>query len=108
MGYKVKLDTNGSKPTVLAKLLESQLLDFIAMDIKAPKNNYAKLAGVATNMTDITASIKIINQSQVPHLFRTTWDKSLLSKDNIQEIKAWLPDGSTHITQECRTDHKSH
>ena len=46
MGYLVKLDTNGSRPEVLKSLLEKGLLDYVAMDIKASEENYARAAGV--------------------------------------------------------------
>lgn len=104
IGYKVKIDTNGSNPAILATLLDQQLLDFIAMDIKAPKDKYNKLCGIKTNITDIIKSIQITTKSNLPHLFRTTWVKSLLSEKDIKTIISWLPDGANHITQKFRPE----
>lgn len=104
LGYQIKLDTNGSQPEVLAHLLEQGLINFIAMDIKAPKKKYQKLAGAIIDLNAVEASIDLIFNSGIPHLFRTTWVKRLLTKHDISDIKQWLPTGATHITQEFRPE----
>ncbi len=99
MDFAVKLDTNGSKPDVIQKLLSQKLLDFIAMDIKAPPHRLPELTGVKPDMEKINQSISLIAASGVDHLFRTTDVTPLLSAHDHQEIKKLVPPGSLHITQ---------
>ncbi len=99
LGLAIKLDTNGSRPEVLSELLNHHLLDFIAMDIKAPLSSYAKLAGREVNSAAIASSIKIIAESGLNHLFRTTNVTPLLSSADRQSILSLVPFGSTHIFQ---------
>jgi len=70
----VKIDTNGSRPSVISSLIEEHLIDGIAMDIKAPlvADAYNRLTGVDTDMTRISRSIKIISRSSIWKQFRTT------------------------------------
>ena len=60
MGFAVKLDTNGTNPKIVEKLLKNNLLDYIAMDIKAPLFKYKEITGVNVNIDDIKQSISII------------------------------------------------
>ena len=86
MGYAVKLDTNGSRPAVLKELFDRQLLDFVAMDVKAPAHCYDELAGIKVNIGLIKESIALIQASGVKHLFRTTFPKPLLGEDDLPGI----------------------
>lgn len=101
LGYKVKLDTNGSNPLVLKKLIDRGLLDYIAMDIKAPFSKYAQLSGTPISIPDIQKSIDIIAKSGVKHIFRTTWDKKLLTEADLEAIRKLLPQKSAFVVQEC-------
>ena len=60
LGYSVKLDTNGTNPEILKDLIGEKLLDYIAMDIKAPFEKYGELAGVETDIEKIKQSVRII------------------------------------------------
>lgn len=104
LGFEIKLDTNGSRPEVLRALLQEALLDFIAMDIKAPLAIYDRLTGVHTPTKKVEESIELIAESGVAHEFRTTVVKSLLSPVDIQEIQAMVPSGSRHRLQEFRPE----
>jgi pyruvate formate lyase activating enzyme len=98
MGFLVKLDTNGSRPEILSALLEQGLLDYIAMDIKAPPRLYAEVSGVSSNGVlpgAILRSIKLIIASGVEHEFRTTVVRDFLDTAQIMEIAA-LVRGSAH------------
>ena len=72
LGYKVKLDTNGSSPKKLKQLIEDGLIDYVAMDIKNDFLNYDKTAGMCTNIDNIKKSIEIIENSNIEYEFRTT------------------------------------
>ncbi|MCS7315593.1 MAG: anaerobic ribonucleoside-triphosphate reductase activating protein [Bryobacterales bacterium] len=102
LGFAVKLDTNGSRPDVLRELLAARLLDFVAMDIKAPWHKYELLAGVAVNTTDIATSMQMLAASGIPHEFRTTVPPGLLNEDDLAGIRAILPPGSPHRRQSYR------
>lgn len=81
LNFLVKLDTNGSNPEVLKKLLENKLLDYIAMDIKAPLAKYAIVAGVEIDLNRIQESIKLVRQSGLEYEFRTTIAPGLTAQD---------------------------
>ena len=102
--YSVKLDTNGSFPEKLERIVSDKLVDYVAMDIKAPPQRYASLAGVPVDWRAIRDSIEIIARSGIPHHFRTTEVKTLLSRNDIDEIRSLLPDSSQHILQEFRPE----
>lgn len=99
LGLKVKLDSNGSRPEFLEKLLSDSLLDYIAMDIKAPQDKYRLLCGCSVDLSKIRRSIDLIAASGVDHLFRTTVYKKLLSDQDIEQLKKELPQQSTHVIQ---------
>jgi len=99
MGFAVKLDTNGSRPEVIEGLLDENLIDFIAMDIKAPLNRLPTLTGTASHGLQIRRSISLIAASGVDHLFRTTDVKPLLSPEDHRTIKKLVPPGSLHVVQ---------
>ncbi|MBE9547368.1 MAG: anaerobic ribonucleoside-triphosphate reductase activating protein [Proteobacteria bacterium] len=86
MGYLVKIDTNGSRPEVLKKLIDRKLVDYIAMDVKAPLEKYRKICKANVNYDNIRRSIKMIMDSGVEYEFRTTVVKSLLTGDDLQKI----------------------
>jgi len=102
LGLAVKLDTNGSRPNVLHALLAERLLDYIAMDIKAPWNKYAALAGIACDVAAIQASMELIAASGVPHLFRTTRVDPLLTASDYIGLKTQIPKASPHVWQPFR------
>ena len=105
MDLLVKLDTNGSKPNVLRELLENDLVDYIAMDVKAPFAIYDRLTGVHQPTARIKESIKLIARSGIAHEFRTTVVEPLLSPEDVLSIKKLVPAGSTHRLQKFRSEH---
>ena len=105
LGLAVKLDTNGSRPDMLGAVLDAGLLDYVAMDVKAPLAKYSLLTGGSVDTRKIMESMEHIAQSDVPHEFRTTVVPKLLRKEDIQEIRAMLPEGSCHRCQAFRPVH---
>ena len=85
-GYLVKLDTNGTKPEILEKLIKEKLIDYIAMDIKAPADKYQKVANARVDFKKIEKSVRIIRESGLPYEFRTTVVPGLLGKEDIKKI----------------------
>jgi pyruvate formate lyase activating enzyme len=102
MGYAVKLDTNGSRPEVLRVIIDNGLVDYIAMDIKAPLWDYDKAAGVKAPVGSIRNSIEMIARSGIEHEFRTTNVRSLLSDTDLSILSGMIPGDSKHTVQEFR------
>lgn len=86
LGFLVKLDTNGTQPDVLQELLNENLLDYIAMDIKAPLAKYKTITQTDIDTKIIKKSIDMIMNSGVDYEFRTTIVKSQLSVEDLRQI----------------------
>jgi len=99
MGLKVKLDTNGSRPAVLRDLLNQDLLDCVAMDIKAPLHKYPVLTGVNVSTARIQESIALLLDSGLPCQFRTTFVPGLLVQEDLEEIRSYLPSQARYNVQ---------
>lgn len=100
LGYKTKLDTNGSRPEMLATLLSQKLVDFVAMDIKAPFEKYSLITEVDTNAAVIRQSMKLLEESGVPYEYRTTYDKEVLNDADIAVLTNMFA-GKNYKVQEC-------
>ena len=100
LGYKTKLDTNGTRPEVIRELIDKKLVDFIAMDLKAPFEKYAAITGVEANSTVLQQSMDLIRQSGVEYQFRTTYDKEVLTEGDIATLSQ-LTQGENYKVQEC-------
>ncbi len=87
MGYKVKLDTNGSFPKKLKKAVESGLCDYVAMDIKNAPAKYGQTSGNEKITFDaVNESIEFLKNADISHEFRTTVVKNFHTKDDVAEI----------------------
>ncbi|WP_372519568.1 anaerobic ribonucleoside-triphosphate reductase activating protein [Candidatus Ruminimicrobiellum ovillum] len=101
MGFLVKLDSNGSNPEVLEQIINQKLVDFIAMDIKAPFDKYNLVCCVPVNIENIKRSIELIKNSGIDFLFRTTYDKSKLFDEDIQTMTNFLNVDTHYKVQKC-------
>ncbi len=102
-GFLVKLDTNGSNPKMLQKLIDAQLIDYTAMDIKATRKKYGFYSGKKSDLKKIEKSIEILRQGKVDFEFRTTVAPGL-TRQNILEIAGWIGDKETnYFLQEFNT-----
>lgn len=91
MGFLVKLDTNGSNPAMLRKLVEGGYVDCVAMDIKNSPAEYANTTGVdGIAMSNIEESIRILLNSDIEHEFRTTVVAELHNAQSVAEMGEWL------------------
>lgn len=99
MGFAVKLDTNGSQPQVIKTFLAEKLLDFIAMDIKAPLEKYKEIVKTQVNPDSIKESIRLILKSKIPHEFRTTVVESQLEENDILQIGKLIPGANRYALQ---------
>lgn len=105
LGYPVKLDTNGSRPEVLKGLIDQGLIDYVAMDYKAPLEKYALVAGVPVDILAIKRSVEIIMNSGLDYEFRTTLAPTL-TKEDIVQIVHELKGAKRYSLQQYRHDEK--
>lgn len=99
LGYSVKLDTNGSLPLELERLIEARSIDYIAMDIKSSLNNYERVSRATIDTGTITASIRMIMDSGLDYEFRTTVVKSLLEKADFYAIGRMIQGARLYVLQ---------
>ena len=104
MGLKVKLDTNGTNPEMIKKLIKENLLDYIAMDIKAPLDDYEKVVGLPIEKNEIIKSIKIIKSSKLPYEFRSTLVPGLHDKNDILKMSKELAGSKKWFLQKFKSD----
>lgn len=98
LGFLVKLDTNGSNPKVVRNLIDKNLIDFVAMDIKAPsKEKYERNAGVKIDFEKIKESVNLLKQGRIDYEFRTTVVPTLHTREDIIEIAKWIS-GAKHYS----------
>ena len=105
-GFKIKLDTNGSNPDFLARILDGEARpDYIAMDLKAPAEKYEQI--IAVKIPDIAQkiqkSVKSIITSGVPYEFRTTVHPLLLNEGDIQKMGAMIHGAQKWYLQNVKT-----
>lgn len=97
LGLKIKLDTNGSRPRVLGSLIEAGLVDYVAMDIKAPFEKYGLFGFPDTRA--IKESIGILEKSGMKHEYRTTCPKGLLEPDDFPKIAGLIKNDAVWYLQ---------
>jgi len=101
MGYCVKLDTNGSNPKMLADLIEKKLVDYIAMDIKAPMGLYNEIARIDVDQQAIRQSVGILLEEKIDYEFRTTAYPKLNSEEFVM-IGSWIDGAKRFWIQQFR------
>ena len=99
-GYAVKLDTNGTNPEMLEFLLQENLLDYIAMDIKGPLELYSRIVNTEVDTEKISRSIDLIRGSNIPHEFRTTVLPAFLDKQEFSSIAGLLNGANCYYLQQ--------
>ncbi|MBQ8351955.1 MAG: anaerobic ribonucleoside-triphosphate reductase activating protein [Clostridia bacterium] len=102
MGYSVKLDTNGSLPDKLAALLASGLVDYVAMDVKSSPAGYAAATGRDGDVAPFLQSIRLLEESGIPHEFRTTVVKGIHTAADIEAIGQLLAGCARYFLQPFR------
>jgi pyruvate formate lyase activating enzyme len=102
-GFLIKLDTNGTNPKLLKNLIDFELVDYIAMDIKSSLDfdNYFKATGIKDKMMmeKVKDSIEIIMNSKIDYEFRTTIVPLLHSEETIMEIARYISGAKKYVLQ---------
>lgn len=103
LGFLVKLDTNGSNPTMLKDLIKSGNLDYVAMDIKGPISKYKLITNSNTNLNNIKRSIQMIIKSGIDHEFRSTILPFFHTKKDIQAMAEMIKGTKKYYLQKFIT-----
>jgi pyruvate formate lyase activating enzyme len=104
MGFSVKLDTNGSDPKLLKTLIDQNLVDYVAMDIKGPKEKYNDFSGVKVDVKKIQKSIDILKEGKVDYEFRSTIVSTLHKKEDIIEMAKWIKGAKKYFLQNFKPE----
>jgi pyruvate formate lyase activating enzyme len=104
LGFLVKLDSNGSRPDVLKKILDAKLVDYVAMDIKNTPAKYIRTAGSKVDIERIKLSVELLRNSRVRYEFRTTVVPGLHSEADFETIGKWLKDSPVYYLQRYREE----
>ncbi len=99
LGFLVKLDSNGSNPEILKKIIQLKIVDYLALDIKAPLERYQEITDSNVDPNKIRKTIKLIMNSGLDYEFRTTVVKSLLTKKDIEKIGKLIQGAKLYILQ---------
>lgn len=99
IGFDVKLDTNGTNPQMLQYLISKNLVDYVAMDIKAPLEKYQEIVCCNVDVENIKKSIEILKTSGIDYEFRTTVVKAQLTLEDFKEIGELINDCSKYYLQ---------
>lgn len=99
LSLKVKLDTNGSNPTMLKNLVNNNWIDYVAMDIKTSPNKYSQITNNPSVLSSVLKSVHFLKDSTIPYEFRTTIVKELHSDNEILEIAHWLKGCNQYFLQ---------
>lgn len=99
LGLLVKLDTNGTHPKMLKELIYNKLVDYIAMDIKAPLSKYSKVVNSKTKTRKIKKSIKLIMKSKLPYEFRSTILPAIHTQQDLVKMSKLIKDAKEYYLQ---------
>jgi pyruvate formate lyase activating enzyme len=103
-GFLTKLDTNGNHPEMLRALLDQQLVDYVAMDVKTSLAEYPKLGGTV-KPENIQESIRLLKASDIPYEFRTTLIKEVHTEKVLQDMAELLSGATRYHLQVFRPGH---
>ena len=99
LGYAVKLDTNGTLPRRLEAILATNLVDYVAMDIKSSPDGYAAAAGADADVSAVTDSLSLLRQSGIPYELRTTAVRGIHTEADFAAIGEWIGDVPAYFIQ---------
>ena len=99
MGFLIKLDTNGTNPEVVEKIIKNKLVDYIAMDVKASLEKYEKVVRAKVDKQKIKEAISLIMNSHIDYEFRTTIIKNILTKEDIIDIAKTIKGSKLYVLQ---------
>ncbi len=100
LGFSIKLDTNGTSPEMIYALMADELIDYVAMDIKAAPQNYADAVGKANvDISSIEESVAFLLTSSIEYEFRTTLVRGIHTLDDMRGIGEWIKGAERYFLQ---------
>lgn len=101
LGFSIKLDTNGCYPERLHRVLEAQLVDYVAMDLKNSPEKYAQTVGLKNfDLAPIEESIRLLKTGCIDYEFRTTVVRELHSLQDILSLSQWAQGAPHYFLQQ--------
>ncbi len=106
LGLKVKLDTNGTRPEVLKKLVEEKKIDYVALDLKSSFERYAEFSLEKDSVQKVEESFYFLqNQNEVAYEFRTTLDPRVVTQKDLENLAKQMKAGSRWYWQQFKNEH---
>lgn len=105
MGLAIKLDTNGLRPDVVARLMEQQLLDYVALDVKTSPERYGELHHRPVALGELKKTVDLLLSGDVEYEFRTTCVPGLVEEKDIRNMAKLLDGGRRWILQQYVAEH---
>ena len=103
LGYRIKLDTNGSNPELLSELIADGLVDRVAMDIKNAPGDYARTIGLERfNISPVERSKELLLGGRVDYEFRTTVVRGIHTKESLTEAAKWIQGAKEYYLQQFK------
>jgi len=104
LGYAVKLDTNGSNSKMLIELVNENLVDYVAMDIKGAEDKYSLICGIDMDkyLNDVRQSVDFLLTGVCEYEFRTTVVRELHSYDDFNSIGKWISGANKYFLQQFK------
>ena len=103
-GFKIKIDTNGTNPDLLHYLMNHNLIDYVAMDIKGPLESYNKIADAQVDLEAVLESIVILKESNIDYEFRTTVNNKDFKESDFDKIGKLLKGAKVYVLQKFRNE----
>lgn len=101
-GLAVKLDTNGTQPGVLRRLIRDGLVDYVAMDVKGPAHRLPEVAGRLVDVGAIRESVRLLMEADLPYELRTTVARELLSPEDLSQLAQEISGARRYVLQSFR------
>ncbi len=103
LGYKIKLDTNGTNPKLLEEIVSSNLVDYVAMDIKNSPEQYGETVGIQNfDISAVERSKNFLMQNTVQYEFRTTVVRGIHEKEDLISLAKWIKNAKKYYLQQFK------
>lgn len=103
LGYKIKLDTNGSNPELLSEIIKNKLVDRVAMDIKNAPEEYARTIGLESfDIAPVERSKEMLLSGETDYEFRTTVVKGIHTKESLIGAAKWIEGAKEYYLQQFK------
>lgn len=101
LGYKIKLDSNGTRPNILESLLDQGLVDYLAMDIKTDLDHYPMVLKNRSDLDNIRKSIGLIMTKALAYEFRTTCARPFITRGIMANVARLIQGAEKYVLQNC-------